>query len=184
MRIVGGTLRGKKLATPQSQSVRPTSDRLRETIFNILAHNPEMGQILDSKIRALDAFAGSGALGIEALSRSVGHVTFSDIDTDLVTQNIKSCNLEDRSQVLKGDASNLSYKSQFDLIFVDPPYGKGLIEKMLKNLLDQNAISQNAIIIAEFQKDEKIQWPEGLKMITERTASISKIVFLRYQFSE
>lgn len=179
MRIVGGTLKGKKLATPQSQAVRPTSDRLRETIFNILAHNPEMGRILNPQARALDAYAGSGALGIEALSRGVGHVTFSDTDTTLVTQNIKSCQIEHRSSILKGDASYLSYKNQFDLIFLDPPYGKGLIEKTLKNLIAQNAISHNAIIIAEFQKDEEIQWPEGLKVITERTASISKIVFLK-----
>ena len=184
MRIVGGTLRGKKLLTPQSQAIRPTSDRLREAIFNILAHNSEMGRILSSETHALDAFSGSGALGIEALSRGVGHVTFSDIDTTLVIQNIKSCHLEDHSSTQKGDASFLVYKKQFNLIFLDPPYGKGIIEKTLENLLAQSSVSQNAIFVCEFEKSEKIQWPAQLKLITERTAGISKIAFSKYQFSE
>lgn len=179
MRIVGGTLRGKKLFTPQSESIRPTTDRVRETIFNILAHNSEIGRILKPETRALDAYAGSGALGIEALSRGLGHVTFSDLNTTLLLENLKACNLEKWSSVLKGDAATLLFQSQYDLIFLDPPYGKGLIEKTLKNLWDQNAVSQNAIFICEFQKDETIQWPENLTLITERTISISKIVFLK-----
>lgn len=179
MRIVGGTLRGKKLFPPQSESIRPTTDRLRETIFNILAHNPEIGRILRPETRVLDAYAGSGALGIEALSRGVGHVTFSDLNPTLLRENLKACNLEKRCSVLKGDASTLPFQGPYDVIFLDPPYGKSLIEKTLKNLWDQNSVSQNAIFVCEFQKDEIIQWPENLKLITERMVGISRISFLK-----
>lgn len=179
MRIVGGTLRGKTLLTPQTQNVRPTSDRLRETIFNILAHNPQMDRILDSTTHVLDTFAGSGALGLEALSRGCGQSTFVDLETSLVTQNVTNCGMKDRSHILRGDASTLPLQGPFQLVFLDPPYGQGLIEKTIENLMHHQAVADGAILVLEYHKEESITLTSELVFLTDRSVSISKVGFYK-----
>jgi 16S rRNA (guanine966-N2)-methyltransferase len=129
MRIISGTHKGRRLEAPDWPGVRPTSDRLRETLFNILAPRIESA-------RLLDGCAGTGAVGIEALSRGASHVTFVDRDrraTDLVARNLARCGITDRFVIIRGDLSSLSTRvphSAFDLIFLDPPYDTDPVEVM------------------------------------------------------
>src|SRR6478609_9394004 len=129
MRIVAGRFKGRSLATPKTQAVRPTSDRLRETIFNILAHaygDPVTGA------RVLDLFAGTGALGLEALSRGASFAQFVDDSTEgrgLLRENIEAMGVAGITKVFRRDATRLGDikpNQPFTLVFCDPPYGKGL----------------------------------------------------------
>src|SRR5882757_11539601 len=132
MRIVGGRLRGRTLAAPKSQNVRPTSDRLRESLFNILLHaygDPVSGA------RVLDLFAGTGALGLEALSRGAVFALFVDDGADaraLLRENVEALGLGGATRVFRRDAVKLGDShpiAPFSLVFLDPPYGQGLAEK-------------------------------------------------------
>ncbi len=134
MRVVGGSLRGRTLAAPKSQSIRPTADRLRESLFNILIHaydNPITGA------RVLDLFAGTGALGIEALSRGAAFTLFVDDGAEaraLLRENVATLGLGGTSRIFRRDATKLGPAhpvEPFTLVFLDPPYGKGLAEQAL-----------------------------------------------------
>ncbi|MEB3702950.1 Ribosomal RNA small subunit methyltransferase D [Candidatus Bealeia paramacronuclearis] len=179
MRVVGGTLRGKKLIAPESLQARPTSDRLRETLFNILAHNPEMGRLPGPNTRVLDAFAGTGALGLEALSRGALEVTFVDYNSDLVRNNVLQCHMDKKATIISGDFLKTPLKGSFDLIFLDPPYGQGLIESALSHLISAHVVTEKTILVLEFQKDEKIEIPDLFEIIAERNVSISNVLFLK-----
>lgn len=135
MRIVAGKFRGRRLFTPKGDRIRPTTDRVREAIFNIIAsHLPDAV--------VLDLFAGTGALGLEALSRGAARAVFIDRSADaaaLVRKNIELCRVEDRARVLQGSMIQILERlagqgELFDLIFMDPPYGKGYIEEALKHV--------------------------------------------------
>src|SRR5947199_727855 len=134
MRIVGGRLRGRALAAPRSQAIRPTADRLREALFNILVHaygDPVAGA------RVLDLFAGTGALGIEALSRGAAFALFVDDAAEaraLLRENIATLGLGGVTRIFRRDATRLGPAhpvEPFSLVFLDPPYGKGLSEKAI-----------------------------------------------------
>ena len=134
MRVVGGRLRGRNLAAPQSQAIRPTADRLRETLFNILAHaydDPISGA------RVLDLFAGTGALGIEAISRGAAYALFVDDGVEaraLLRDNVETLGLGGVTRIFRRDATRLGPAhpiEAFSLLFLDPPYGKGLAERAL-----------------------------------------------------
>src|SRR5690349_15507257 len=134
MRVVGGRLRGRTLATPKSQAIRPTADRLRESLFNILAHaydDPVTGA------RVLDLFAGTGALGIEALSRGASEAVLVDDGVEargLIRENVTALGLGGVTRVFRRDATRLGDAhpvGAFSLVFLDPPYGKGLAEQAL-----------------------------------------------------
>ncbi len=135
MRVVGGSLRGRTLAAPKSQTIRPTADRLREALFNILVHaydNPIGGA------RVLDLFAGTGALGIEALSRGAAFALFVDDGAEaraLLRENVATLGLGGTSRIFRRDATKLGPAhpvEPFSLAFLDPPYGKGLAEQALE----------------------------------------------------
>ena len=134
MRVVAGRFKGAQLATPRSQATRPTSDRLRETVFNILAHG--IGLDLDG-IRVLDLFAGTGALGFEAISRGARHCTFIEDAAEargVIRKNMEAFGLNGAAKILRRDATRMGDAGTiepFDLVFADPPYGKGLGEKAL-----------------------------------------------------
>src|SRR5262245_61154159 len=134
MRVVGGRLRGRNLATPKSQTIRPTSDRLRESLFNILAH-AYGDPITDARV--LDLFAGTGALGIEAASRGAGFALFVDDGAEaraLIRENVEALGLGGVTRVFRRDAAKLGAAhplEPFSLVFLDPPYGKGLGEQAL-----------------------------------------------------
>src|SRR5919204_1742221 len=139
MRVVGGRLKGRNLASPSSQAIRPTADRLRESVFNILIHaydNPLQGA------RVLDLFAGTGALGIEAVSRGAAFALFVDNGAEaraLLRNNVESLALGGVTKVYRRDATDLgpAHPMQpFSLAFLDPPYGKGLGEQALTSLRD------------------------------------------------
>ena len=135
MRIISGTLKGRRLATPKGDTLRPTSDRVKESMFNIL------GKKVEGKV-VLDLFAGSGNLGIEALSRGARKVIFVEKSGEafrLIQRNLLACKMEDRSEILLKDVNQAIHRlgekeESFDLILMDPPYEKGLVQETLKKL--------------------------------------------------
>lgn len=156
VRIVGGSLKGRKLAVPKSNSIRPTTDRTRESLFNILVHAwPEK---LDEG-RVLDVFAGTGALGIEALSRGAAFALFMEKTTEgraLLRTNIDGLGLAGKSKISKGDATKpgaIGVTPPFDLVFADPPYGKTLGEKALIALKSEGWMADDALVVLEEHKD-------------------------------
>src|SRR3954463_9119039 len=152
MRIVGGRLRGRALAAPKSQAIRPTADRLRESLFNILAHayrDPI------TSARVLDLFAGTGALGFESLSRGATFVQFVDDGAEaraLLRQNVEALGLAAVTKIFRRDATKLGPAppvEPFSLAFLDPPYGRGLAEKALMSARDGGWLTENAIVVVE-----------------------------------
>ena len=131
LRIIAGSLKGRRLETPDWQGLRPTSDKLRETLFNVLA--ARVGEA-----RVLDGFAGTGAVGIEALSRGAAHVTFIEADSraaKLIERNLQHCAVGDRYAIIRArfaDAARRSPAGSFDLVFLDPPYGPDVIVSTLE----------------------------------------------------
>ena len=150
VRVTGGALRGRRLSPIQGLAIRPTTDYLRESIFNILADRVEHAVVLD-------LFAGTGSLGIEALSRGASAAVFVDKApqaTKTLTRNISGCSLEAKSTILKRDIlKGLNFLKSiglaFDLVFVDPPYDKGFVERTMRHLGRAQAISDEASIIIE-----------------------------------
>ena len=157
MRIIGGRLKGKKLFSIPGKRVRPTADRLRESIFNILAF-----KIPETVV--LDLFSGTGAFGIESLSRGARQAVFVEKSRDavhVIRRNIQACALEAQVQVIKWDlAKNLNCLQRtpikYDLVFMDPPYNRGLVQKGLKSLYLSNSLNRGAIIVVEHSTAEPI----------------------------
>jgi 16S rRNA (guanine966-N2)-methyltransferase len=155
MRIISGTSKGRKLVTLKSQSLRPTSDRVKESIFNILREEIEGGMVLD-------LFAGTGNLGIEALSRGAKKVIFVEKGRHalgLIQRNLAQFGLEEQSEILPTDANRaigiLKQRGKtFDLIFMDPPYEKGLIEETLTKLSSHQIYHRDSILVIEHHRRE------------------------------
>src|SRR6267142_1466265 len=150
MRIVGGRLRGRALAAPKSQAIRPTADRLRESLFNILLHaygDPVSGA------RVLDLFAGTGALGLEAISRGAAFALFVDDGAEaraLLRQNVATLGLGGVTRIFRRDAAKLGPAhpiEPFSLVFLDPPYGHGLAEKALAAALGGGWLADDALVV-------------------------------------
>lgn len=152
MRIIGGNAKGTLLSSPEGRNTRPTLGRVRESVFNVLAN---VG-ILETKV--LDIFAGTGAMGLEALSRGAGEAVFLDKATGaIIRENALRCHAADRSRILKGDvfSSLKTLRGQkFDYIFMDPPYRKGYINEVLQEVFDCDLPAEEAIIIAEHSVSE------------------------------
>jgi 16S rRNA (guanine966-N2)-methyltransferase len=183
MRIIGGRFRGKKLVTPTHQGTRPTSDRARETLFNILLHNPHLASSVLLGKRVLDVFAGTGALGLEALSRGAETVSFIENDPaalKVLRENLKAFDLP-ALQIFEEDATRLSRSSMapFDLIFLDPPYHQNLLLPSLENLYRKGCFGEGAVVVMEMAKDENIIIPSFLTLILERTSGVAKLLFCR-----
>lgn len=183
MRIVGGRFRGKKLIAPPHQGTRPTSDRTRETLFNILLHNPHLGPSVLLGKRVLDVFAGTGALGLEALSRGAKSVSFIENDLaalKVLRENLKAFDLP-ALQIFEEDAIHLSCVpiAPFDLIFLDPPYHQNLLVLSLENLYHNGWLGESAIVVMEMAKDEEIIIPTFLTLILERPSGAAKLAFCR-----
>src|ERR1700750_2085913 len=182
MRVVGGRLRGRNLAAPASHEIRPTADRLRESVFNILMHaydNP----IQDARV--LDLFAGTGALGIEAVSRGAAFALFVDNGAEaraLLRNNVETLALGGVSKVYRRDATDLgpAHPMQpFSLAFLDPPYGKGLAEKSLASLRDGGWLVPGALLVVEEAKTAGFVAPEGFEELERRAYDDTEFVFLR-----
>ncbi|HLG82762.1 MAG TPA: 16S rRNA (guanine(966)-N(2))-methyltransferase RsmD [Bradyrhizobium sp.] len=182
MRVVGGRLRGRNLASPQSREIRPTADRLRESVFNILIHafgDPVSGA------RVLDLFAGTGALGIEAVSRGAAFALFVDNGTEaraLLRNNVEALGLGGVTKVFRRDATNLGPAhpvEPFSLAFLDPPYGKGLAEQALASLRDGGWLTKEALVVVEEAKAAGFVAPEGFAELERRAYDDTEFVFLR-----
>lgn len=179
MRIIGGKYRGKNLISPTVQGVRPTSDRAREAVFNILFSKLEAPF---SEYNLLDVFAGTGAFGLEAISRGFKKAGFIDIDTKTLLRNIALFpNEKNNLQTFIADVSALP-KAPFayDVIFLDAPYNKGLSEKALNSLAAQGWLSSGALCIVESEHREAIEIPTEYTLEDERVYGIAKVSFLRY----
>jgi 16S rRNA (guanine(966)-N(2))-methyltransferase RsmD len=149
MRVITGTARGRKLKEPANYDIRPTTDQVKEAMFNIVQFDVE-GR------RVLDLFGGTGQLGIEAASRGAASVTIVDADRDairLIKDNVSSCQV--CAQVVQCDAIGyLRRGEKFDLIFIDPPYDSDLVEKALKNIKEIDILSEGGIIICETRREK------------------------------
>ena len=182
MRIVGGQFRGRTLATPADDRTRPTSDRVRESVFNILAHGID-GLSLDG-VRVLDLFAGTGALGLEALSRGAAYCLFVEEDADaraLIRRNVEAFGLTGITKIYRRDATDLgtaSNRGTFGLVFLDPPYGKGLAERALAAA--GAWLAPDAIAVVEERKGATIALPSGFTLLDQRTWGDTTVLFARY----
>lgn len=182
MRIIAGRFKGTALATPRSDATRPTSDRLRETIFNILAHG--IGLDLDG-VRVLDLFAGTGALGFEAISRGARHATFVDEAVEprgLIRRNMETMGLNGVAKILRRDATKLGAAGTiepFDLVFADPPYDKSLGELALASAKVGGWLAPGAICVLEERANAVITLPDGFEILDQRSAGDSQVLFLK-----
>ena len=184
MRVVGGRLRGRNIASPASRDIRPTQDRLRESLFNILTH--AYGDPCDGA-RVLDLFAGTGALGIEAISRGAAFALFIDNGAEaraLLRNNVEALGLGGTTKVYRRDATDLgpAHPMQpFALAFLDPPYGRGLAEKSLASLRDGGWLTHNALVVVEESKAAAMAAPKGFAELERRAYDDTEFLFLRLQ---
>ena len=182
MRVVGGRLRGRTLAAPKSNAIRPTSDRLRESVFNILAH--AYGDPVASA-RVLDLFAGTGALGIEAISRGAAFALLVDDGAEaraLIRQNLDTLGLGAVTRVFRRDATQLGPAhpvEPFGLAFLDPPYRKGLAEQALASMRAGGWLVADALVVVEEAADAGFAAPEGFEELERRSYDDTMIVVLR-----
>lgn len=182
MRIVAGRFKGHALSAPRTMAIRPTSDRLRETLFNVLAHtydDPCEGA------RVLDLFAGTGALALEALSRGARYALFVDESAEargLIRANVEALGLTGATRLFRRDATKLGPASNIDpftLVFCDPPYGRGLAERALASARDGGWLAPGALVVVEEASDAPVALPEGFELLDTRDYGESQLVFAR-----
>ena len=182
MRVVGGRLKGRNIASPASTAIRPTQDRLRESLFNILVHayaNPIDGA------RVLDLFAGTGALGIEAVSRGAKFALFVDNGAEaraLLRNNVEALGLGGVTKVYRRDATHLGPAhpmEPFSLVFLDPPYGKGLADQALTSLREGGWLVPDALVVVEEATAAAFAAPDCYDELERRAYDDTEFVFLR-----
>lgn len=186
MRIVGGTHKGRPLKAPKDARVRPTSDRTREAIFNILAHGDFDGWSLEGA-RVLDLFAGTGALGLEALSRGASFALFVDDHPQsrgLIRDNAETLGETGRIKLYRRDATKLgprggSVGPPFMLAFCDPPYGKGMGEKALAEALAGGWLADGAVCILEEASSANVPCPDGFAELDRRAYGDTQVVVMQ-----
>ncbi len=179
MRLISGEWGGTRLVAPKGRGTRPTTDRNREALFSMLASRLDF-----HGCRILDGFAGSGALGLEALSRGAAHCVFIENDfaaCAAVKENIAACRAEDKTQLIRRDARKVNFKAEygampFDVVLLDPPYGKGLAEAALPLLRD--ALATNALLVVEEDKRNAFIVPPNYAEIERRIKGDTQLVFL------
>ncbi|MHB2266166.1 16S rRNA (guanine(966)-N(2))-methyltransferase RsmD [Aliihoeflea sp. PC F10.4] len=180
MRIVGGTLRGRPLSTPKTDAIRPTTDRTREAVFNVIAHR--YGDLLDGG-RVLDLFAGTGALGLEALSRGASYGVFIEESAEgrgLIRTNVEAFGLSGRTKIFRRDATRLveaGTLAPFDIVFADPPYAKGLGEKALAAAIEGGWLKHGALCVVEEAAASPFQPPAGLTLEDRRDYGDTSVAF-------
>ncbi|MGF1630573.1 MAG: 16S rRNA (guanine(966)-N(2))-methyltransferase RsmD [Kiloniellaceae bacterium] len=187
MRIVAGRHRGRSLKTPNDLAVRPTADRTREALFNILVSGKlsEEGGSRLPDARVLDAFAGTGALGLEALSRGAAHAVFMENYApaiEICRANIANLGEGGRAELLACDVLHPRPAPEpCDLVFLDPPYNQGFGEKAVIALLKAGWIASDTLVSIELMKSEPFQTPAGFSELDARTYGKAKLLFLRYE---
>ena len=192
MRIVSGLYRGRALAAPAGQSTRPTSDRARQAVFNVLEHAPWSDGLADRRV--IDLFAGSGALGLEALSRGAAFCLFVETDPaarGAIRDNVEALGhgeLFGRTRIHRRDATDLGAKpagdgEPFDLAFLDPPYGQGLGERALAQVAGGGWLAKGALAVLERGASEAAPSTSGFDLLDARTYGAARVFFLRYSSS-
>jgi 16S rRNA (guanine966-N2)-methyltransferase len=183
MRVVGGRLRGRVLTGPKSQAIRPTADRLRESLFNILVH--AYGDPI-AQARVLDLFAGTGALGIEALSRGSAFALFVDESAEaraLIRENVAALGLGGVTRIFRRDATRLGAVhpvEPFSLAFADPPYGRDLASAALAAARDGGWLAPDALIVVEETAKSDFAAPEGFSELERRAYDDTELIFCRF----
>lgn len=183
MRIVGGRFRGRAIAAPSHDGLRPTADRVRESVFNILLHGVDAFTL--EAARVIDLFAGTGALGLEALSRGAGYCLFVEEAAEaraLIRANVEAMGLTGVTKIYRRDATSLGpaqTHQPFNLAFLDPPYGRGLAERGLVSLRDGGWLTPGAIAVVEERASVTLALPEGFAEVDRRTYGDTQVLFLR-----
>lgn len=179
MRIVAGKHRGRRIDAPSGRDVRPTPDRVRESLFSILCQG---SAALPADTRVLDVFAGSGALGLEALSRGADFATFMELDprsVEQISHNVSDLKEVPRARVLRQDATRPGHSgAPCNLVFLDPPYNQGLAPIALEALSAAGWIAGGAQVVIELSKKEAFEVPDGFAVDQERTYGNTQIVIL------
>jgi len=184
MRVVGGSHRARRLVAPPGDSVRPTSDRAREALFNILSHGNFAASGLPFAARpVLDAFAGTGAFGLEALSRGASEAAFIESGREALAalrRNVATLGEAERAHILAGDATRPP-RAAFAcaLAFLDPPYRSGLVAPAVAALAAAGWLTPDALIVIEVAAREDLLIPPGLSLIDQRVYGAARFVFLR-----
>lgn len=187
MRVTGGSFGGRALKSPSSNRIRPTSDKTRQAVFNVLAHaygDPAFGA------RVLDLFSGTGALGIEALSRGAAFALFVEEAAEaraLIRTNVEALQLTGVTKIFRRNATKLGPRGAFEpfsLVFCDPPYGKGFAEKALASAREGAWLAKDALLVVEEAVEAKFAAPEGFEVLERREYDDTEIVFLRLASAE
>jgi 16S rRNA (guanine966-N2)-methyltransferase len=184
MRIIGGRFRGRALAAPGDARIRPTSDRVREAVFNILAHGiPDFDP---EGARVLDLFAGTGALGLEALSRGATFCLFVEEDAKaraLIRRNVEALGLTGVTKIFRRDAADLGAAGRqdgFTLAFLDPPYGQGLSERALASAAEGGWLAAGAVAVIEERTGTAVSMPAGFTALDARSWGDTEVLFARF----
>ena len=179
MRVIAGAAKGHNLQTIEGLATRPTTDRIKETLFNIIAFDlPECS--------FLDLFAGSGGIGIEALSRGANEAVFVDASADcqaVITANLQHTKLQDKARLMKTDVLSALDKlaaegKSFDIIFMDPPYESGLYEPVLQKIIEKNLLKQEGYLITERSSQIPLETPAGMEILREKAYKTTILTFL------
>ena len=185
MRIVSGKLKGRSIVTPDGRTTRPTSDRAREAMFNVLTH-ADWGVDMEG-LRVMDLFAGSGALGLEAISRGASHCLFVETDSKargIIRENIDTYSLFGVTRIHRRSATDLGPKpagvgDPYDVAFMDPPYGYDLVGPTLEQLIKGGWLKQGALVVAETSKDDPKPDTTGYTQLDARDYGAARVLFLQ-----
>lgn len=187
MRITGGRFGGRVLAAPEDDRVRPTSDKVRQAVFNVLAHNDFGCRFTLENVRVIDLFAGTGAMGIEALSRGARYCLFVDNSAGsraLLRRNVESLTLTGATKIWRRDATDLGPLSAnsggpFELAVLDPPYRLNLLGPTLDALRSGGWLAADAVVVAEYHVDESLPQSAGFETLDVRSYGDTCVAFLR-----
>jgi len=183
MRVITGIAKGKKLISSKDNYIRPTSDKVKMGIFNVLTHGNINFQFENSKV--LDLFSGSGALGIEALSRGANHCLFVDKNKESISiceRNIINCNFQEKSSTRLFDIKSkrgFIYSTQFDIIFVDPPYKSDFVPIMFDFVINNKLLKKGSVIIIEESIDQNLNLDEKFEKIERKVYGKTQVLFLK-----
>lgn len=185
MRVISGSARGRKLKAPEGLTTRPTTDRIKESLFNIIA--PDLFEC-----RFLDLFSGSGSMGIEAVSRGAQKAVLVDSDRNsinVIRDNVTATGFQGKTEIMGCDVSSAiatlgNRKEKFDIIFMDPPYNKGLIDKTLRLIVKANLLADNGYIIAEQSQEDSTPDIPDLEVFRVKDYKITKMTFLSKPMAE
>src|ERR1051325_8508106 len=186
MRITGGTLGGRVLVSPRDDRVRPTSDKVRQAVFNVLRHRDFGSGPVVENAAVVDLFAGTGALGLEAVSHGARYALFVEDDAESragIRSNIETLGLTGTTKLWRRDATNLGPMpvgagGPFGLVFLDPPYRKGMLLPALASLLGNGWLEEGATLVAEVEREFSDVAPDAFRLVDDRVYGETRILFL------